>query len=55
MSENIDVQKAYDKGYNTALESVSFYIMSNFDVSDPNMTSIMKYINELKEEEEDEE
>jgi uncharacterized protein HemX len=55
MSENIDVQKAYDKGYNTALESVSFYIMSNFDVNEPNMTSIMKYINELREEEEDDE
>lgn len=52
MEKTID--GAYSRGYKTALDSVKLLIMSNFP-SDEKMISLLKMIEELEEEEDDEE
>ena len=51
----MEVDRAYDRGYKTALDSVKLLIMGSFDTQDPEMIRLLKMIEELEEEEEDEE
>ena len=53
--DEMEVDRAYDRGYKTALDSVKLLIMGNFDTQNPEIIRLLKMIEELEEEEEDEE